>query len=236
MLKFKKITICFLALVMFCSISLTASAAPYGTPFKFYVIEPLPVHDVMPSLLIIIDTPATRMGVLDGSTGSAGIQGKENIMQRVDEFCQLMLATGEETVIDDIWYYTQLPNDGFTGFEQPIQDLEKAVIDLIVAKYPNEKTRPRWRQVLLYVNNTIVEGNGYAMWSGYNRNMRITGINHSLTGIHGSLHAHAGTAEVAYGANSTTMKNFYATYGSAHVAGTTWGGSSLKHLARQLLT
>jgi hypothetical protein len=195
------------------TLSTSVSAAnPYDIDdLKLFLIdEKLPVHDVMPSLSIIINTDGTPRSTID---------------EYVEDYRARMLVCGEATIISDTLYYTAMP----TGFSMADtwDELTTATIKLIEKEYPNEKTRPRWRRVLLYKNNENIETNHVGIktdngWSdpvgyqtAYYNNMTIVGVNDGQVGIHGSVHSYEGIAGWQPGGQK--YKDFLSTYGNCHV-------------------
>jgi hypothetical protein len=192
------------------TLSTSVSAAnPYDIDdVKLFLIdEKLPVHDVMPSLLIIINTDGTPKSTID---------------EYVEDYRARMLVCGEATIISDTLYYTTTPSGNW--FSDRWEDTLPAIIKLIEKKYPDEKTRPLWRQVLLYVNNQLIEGTymgkeideGWSyVYADYYNNMRVVGITDGQVGIHGSVHKYENIAGWQPGGQK--YKDFLSTYGNCHV-------------------
>jgi hypothetical protein len=206
---FKRLGAFALMLAMAFSFAVPAAAEnPYGIDdMKLYLIdEYLPVHDVVPSLLIIINTDGTP---------------RETIDSYVEDYRARMLVCGEATVITDTLYYTSWPAvmQNNLGPDHRINWNNDAtpLIQMINDEYPNEDTRPRWRRVLLYADDISFEGTAIGRGSGYKpaisadyyNNMRVIGIGSGQVGIHGSVHVN----EI----QATPANGFMAKYGNCHV-------------------
>jgi hypothetical protein len=175
------------------------------------ITENLPVRDIMPSLLIVINTDGRQRNIID---------------EYIEDYRARMFVTGEVTNITHTLYYTTMPT-GFTSESTDWGTLSRAVVNLIEREYPNANSRPRWRRVLLYINNRIIEdahvgvsGSFAFANADFHNNMRITGINNHQSGIHGSIHGHEGSMNVMLSTQIISQQqfiDFLTTYGNCHV-------------------
>ena len=184
-----------------------SSPGDYGfkeVPF-FMIQEALPIHDIHPTLFIAIDT----LG-----------KGQDYIMNLFDDFATLMFYGGDVIQLEEFWYYTTMQS----GFgEGSWSGNMLGTQDLIAQKYPDTSTRPKWRKILLYVDDRLIEGALMGEpWGGilgvlvaHDNNVEFRGINSTQGGFHGSVHGCESTARIMHGHEVALAHQ--QKYGNAHV-------------------